>query len=170
MMKFLEQTKTFTEDNLISLNDAVLAALELFQTVDIKKWNFSKLKRPLIAGSWNAIVTAEIIFSWIDAIFCDETDFDEAIQKDIDWIIIISASGEKHAPIFAEKAQSKTLPVFLLTCSQNSSAEKIVWEKNTTITPKNREPYTYNTSTYMGWVLANTWENPKKIFEYIQND
>jgi hypothetical protein len=36
-MKFLEQTKTFTEDNLISLNDAVLAALELFQTVDIKK-------------------------------------------------------------------------------------------------------------------------------------
>jgi hypothetical protein len=65
------------------------------------------------------------------------------------------------------------LPVFLLTSSQNSSAEKIVWEKNTTITPKNREPYTYNTSTYMGWVLANTWENPKKylnIFKMIKSN
>jgi hypothetical protein len=36
-MKYLEKTKTFTQDDLISLNDCVLAALELFQTVEIKK-------------------------------------------------------------------------------------------------------------------------------------
>jgi hypothetical protein len=36
-MKYLEESKVFTQDKLISLNNAVLAALELFQTVDIKK-------------------------------------------------------------------------------------------------------------------------------------
>ena len=167
-MKYLEQTKIFTQDNLISLDECVLAALELFQTVDIKKWDFSKFKKPLIAGSGNAIVTAQIIFSWIDAIFCDETNFDSAIQKDIDWVIILSASGEKHAPIFAENSQKLWFETYLITCSNNSSAEKIIWEKHTIITPKNREPYTYNTSTYMGWVLANTWENPQEIYKYIQ--
>ena len=167
-MKYLEQTKIFTQDNLISLDECVLAALELFQTVDIKKWDFSKFKKPLIAGSGNAIVTAQIIFSWIDAIFCDETNFDSAIQKDIDWVIILSASGEKHAPIFAENSQKLWFGTYLITCSKNSSAEKIIWENHTIITPKNREPYTYNTSTYMGWVLANTWENPQEIYKYIQ--
>lgn len=167
-MKYLEQTKTFTENNLISLDECVLAALELFQTVEIKKWDFSKFKKPLIAGSGNAIVTAEIIFSWMNAIFCDETTFDSAISRDIDWVIILSASWEKHAPIFAEKAKKLWLETYLITCSKDSSAEKIIWENHTIITPKNREPYTYNTSTYMGWVLANTWETPQEIYKYIQ--
>jgi hypothetical protein len=48
-MKYLEVTKTFTEDNLISLDACVLAALELFQTVDMKKADFSHMKKPLIA-------------------------------------------------------------------------------------------------------------------------
>jgi hypothetical protein len=48
-MKYLEKTKTFTEDNLISLDECVLAALELFQTVTIKKGDFSHMKKPLIA-------------------------------------------------------------------------------------------------------------------------
>lgn len=166
-MKYLEQTKIFTENNLIWLDECVLAALELFQTVEIKKWDFSKFKKPLIAGSGNAIVTAEIIFSWINAVFCDETNFDIQIKKDIDGVIILSASWEKHAPIFAEKSQKLWFETFLITCSKDSSAEKIVWKNNTIITPKNREPYTYNTSTYMGWVLANTWENPEQIQQYI---
>lgn len=166
-MKYLEKTKIFTQNNLISLDECVLAALELFQTVEIKKWDFSKFKKPLIAGSGNAIVTAEIIFANTQAIFCDETNFDESLEKDIDGVIILSASGEKHAPIFAEKANKNWIETFLITCNSSSSAGKILWESHTIITPKNREPYTYNTSTYMGWILANTWENPEKIQQYI---
>lgn len=168
-MNYLEKTKTFTEDNLISLDECVLAALELFQTVEIKKGNFSQMKKPLIAWSGNAIVTAEIIFSDLDAIFCDETNFDESLQKNIDGLIIVSASWEKHAPIFAKKAKDKNIPIKLITCAEKSSAEEVIWSENTIVTPKNREPYTYNTSTYMGWVLANTWENPQYIQSYIQN-
>ncbi len=168
-MKYLEKTKSFTQDNVIPLDECVLAALELFSINEIKNLDLSTLKRPLIAGSWNAIVTAQIIFSDLDAIYCDETNFDESLKKNIDWVIIVSASGEKHAPIFAKKAQEKKLKTLLLTCNNNSSAQKIIWEKNTIITPKNREPYTYNTSTYMGWIFAKTAENPQEIYEFIQN-
>lgn len=168
-MKYLEKSKNFDENNLISLNDCVLAALELFQTQDIKKAEFWNCKKPLIAWSGNAIVTAKIIFWDMQAEFCDETNFDNSLEKDIDSVIILSASWEKHAPIFAQKAQDKNIETFLLTCAQNSSAQKIVGENNTIITPKNREPYTYNTSTYMGWIFAKTWESAKDIQEFIFN-
>lgn len=166
-MQYLQKSQNFDENNLISLNDCVLAALELFQIHDIKQADLRNCKKPLIAGSGNAIVTAKIIFSDLDAIFCDETNFDVSLEKDIDSVVILSASWEKHAPIFAQKAQDKNIKTLLLTCSKNSSAQKIVGEKNTIITPKNREPYTYNTSTYMGWVFAKTWESPKYIQEFI---
>jgi hypothetical protein len=61
-MKYLEKTKKFTQDNLIALDECVLAALELFSTHEINNLDLSRFKRPLIAGSGNAIVTAEIIF------------------------------------------------------------------------------------------------------------
>jgi hypothetical protein len=48
-MNYLEKTKTFTDNNLISLDECVLAALELFQTVDMKKADFSHMKKPLIS-------------------------------------------------------------------------------------------------------------------------
>jgi hypothetical protein len=34
--------------------------------------------------------------------------------------------------------------------------------------PKNREPYTYNTSTYMGMVLGYTQEDPSRIIQFIK--
>ena len=168
-MKYLDKVEWFTEDNLILLDDCVLWALELFSQSDIKQWDFTQYKKPLIAGSGNAIVTAQIIFSDMDALFCDETNIDSCLKKDIDSVIIVSASGEKHAPIFAQKAKKLWLPAILMTCSENSSAESIVWKNSTIVTQKNREPYTYNTSTYLGWVLAKTGESAKEILEYIEN-
>lgn len=168
-MNYIEKSRIFTETSLISLDECVLSALELFSEKSVKNWDFSLFTKPLIAGSGNAIVTAQIIFSEFDAIYCDETDFDIALKKDIDGVIIVSASWEKHAPIFAKKAQQKWLKTMLLTCAERSSAEQIIGAENTIITPKNREPYTYNTSTYMGWVLSKTWEDPQEIMNYIFN-
>ena len=167
-MTYLEKISNFDENNLPSLDEVVLWALELFEKWNLEKLNINKFEKPLIAGSWNAIVTAEIIFSWTDAIFCDETNFDTYINKKIDWLIILSASWEKHANIFAKKAINKWIEVKLLTCNQNSSAMNIIWKKNTTITKKNREPYTYNTSTYLWWILAITWEEANLIKNHIQ--
>lgn len=169
-MNYLEKISNFDENTLLSLDEIVLWALELFEKWIFNKLDISDLKRPLIAGSGNAIVTAKIIFSWIDWLFCDETNFDDYIKKDIDWLIILSASWEKHATIFAKKAIEKWIKIKLLTCNPNSNAGNIIWKENTTVTTKNREPYTYNTSTYMWWVLAYTWEKPWEIKKFIQEE
>lgn len=157
----------FDENKLPSLDGIVISALELFEKTKISPIDVKEFKKPLIAWSGNAIVTAKIIFSNIDAIYCDETNFDNSIKKDIDWLIILSASWEKHATVFAKKAKELWIKTKLLTCNNNSSAWKIVWKENTTITAKNREPYTYNTSTYMWWIFAYTWENPTNIKNFI---
>ena len=169
-MKYLERISSFDENNLISLDEAVMGALELFSINNINKINISEYKKPLIAWSWNAIETAKIIFAWIDALFCDETNFDDYIKKDIDGLIIVSASWEKHALIYAQKAKNKWIKTKLITCNPESSSSKLIWKENTTVTLKNREPYTYNTSTYMWWILAFTWEKASSIKIFIENE
>ena len=129
-MVYLEKINNFNENNLLSLDEIVMWALELFQNEKINKLDISGFKKLLIVGSWNAIVTAKIIFSWIDALFCDETNFDKYIEKDIDWLIIASASWEKHAVEFAKKATKKWIKTKLLTCNPHSWAGNILWKDN----------------------------------------
>lgn len=169
-MSYLQQMSNFKENNLPSLDDVVLWALELFTENPPKKLDINEFKKPLIAWSGNAIITAKNIFSKTNAIFCDETEIDTFLNKDIDWLIICSASWEKHAIVFAQKAKEKWIKTKLLTCNQNSTTSKIIWEENTVVTAKNREPYTYNVSTYIWWILAVTWEKSSKIKDFIQND
>jgi hypothetical protein len=168
-MKYLEKISSFDENNLISLDEAVMWALELFSLNSLEKIDILEFKKPLIMGSWNAIVTAKIIFSWINALFCDETNFLDYIKRDMDWLIILSASGNKHAVIFTRKAKELWIKTKLITCNPESQAGEILWKENTIITQKNREPYTYNTSTYLWWVLAFTWEKASDIKEFISD-
>ena len=169
-MKYLEKINSFDENSLLSLDDVVMWALELFENIKIDRLDISEFKKPLIAGSWNAMSTARIIFSWTGALFCDETNFLDYIKKDIDGLIIVSASWEKHAIVFAKKAVSKWIKTKLITCNLDSTAGNIVWKENTIVTQKNREPYTYNTSTYLWWILAFSWEKASIIKEFIQNN
>lgn len=169
-MKYLKRLEEFNEKNLPTLDEVVLWALELFETKELMKLDISEFKKPLIAWSGNAIVTAKIIFSWFDAIFCDETKIDECLKKDIDWLVICSASWEKHAVVFANKAKNLWIKTKLLTCNPNSTTQEIIWKENTVVTYKNREPYTYNTSTYMWWIMTLTWENSKEIKDFLLND
>ena len=104
-MKYLEKINMFDENNLLCLDEIVMWALELFSKTNIKQIDISNFKKPLIVGSWNAIETAKIIFSWTNALFCDSTNFDEYIKRNIDSLIITSASWEKHATIFAKKSK-----------------------------------------------------------------
>jgi hypothetical protein len=158
----------FTIKNIPSLSTCVLVALELFAEEGLPNIKIPKFKRPIIVGSGNAIVTAKLLYSDQDAIFADENNFKEALKRKADGAIIFSASGEKHATIIAKYYKSKKLKTVLVTCNPDSSAGKILGGKNVIVTKKNREPYTYNTSTYMGWVFAKTRENPTKILEFIK--
>ncbi len=165
----LEIMQKFTEKNLPSLCETVLGTLELFEKEGLPKTKFKNFKRPLVVGSGNAIVTAKFLLEDKDAIFADETNFEQQLRKNVDGVIIFSASGGKHAPILAEAALKAKKQVQLVTCNKTAPAIEIVGKENTIITPKNREPYTYNTSTYMGWIFAKTQEDPKKIREFILN-
>ncbi len=169
-MKFdnLEYLKNFNENNLPSLCIVTLGALELFEKEGFSKVNIKNFKKPVIVGSGNAIVTAKILYENTDAIFADENNYVDAIKREgVDGVVIFSASGAKHAPIIAQAAKEKKIPTQLVTCTENSPAQKILGKENTIITHKNREPYTYNTSTYMGWIFAKTREEPAKIREFI---
>jgi hypothetical protein len=160
---------TFTEDNLPSLSVCTLGALELFAAQGLPQVTIPDYQKPIIVGSGNAIVTATLLYANTNAFFADENNFQQALSGDHDGAVIFSASGEKHAPIIAQYYQSHSLKTTLVTCNPNSSAGKILGPQNTVITPKNREPYTYNTSTYMGWIFAKTRENPKTILNFIND-
>ena len=168
--------QSFTVKSLPNLDTVVLAALELFSN---KATKLSKLKipykRPLVVGSGNAIATGKIIFEKHDARYAPESTVEAKLKsiKAIDGVVLFSASGAKHAPIIAKLAKKYKKPVTLITNTKNSDALKILNLKSQDqeyIFPKNREPYTYNTSTYMGPIISYTKEDPKSILKFIKNN
>lgn len=165
---------SFSIENLPNLDVAVLGALELFQRQSLPKIDLSKYQHPLVVGSGNAEITGRILFSKNDAVFASESNFEEKLKNipTIDEVVLLSASGEKHAPIIATKARDMGKRLTLITNSANSSASKVfdgIEGFTEYIFPKNREPYTYNTSTYMGIILGGTGEDPAAIEKFIHD-
>lgn len=157
---------------LIDLDLCVMNALKLFTREKLPLLRLEKYKRPLIVGSGNAAVTGKILFQDKDAVFADEGNYKEKLESinQIDGVVLISASGGKHAPIIAKEARRYKKHVSLITNTQHSLAEKYLDLKHAYdeyVFPKNKEPYTYNTSTYMGMILGKTKENPKTILNYL---
>jgi hypothetical protein len=155
-------------NELIDLDECVIKALELFVKKLLPKLNLGKFKRPLVVGSGNAAVTGKIIFEDSDAIFADESNYLQKLKaiKNIDIAILISSSGAKHAPIIAKELKKRKINTILLTNNQDALAKDYV--NKTLVLPKNPEPYTYNTSTYMGMILSKTKEDPKIILDFIK--
>ena len=103
-----------------------------------------------------------------DAVFCDESNYQEKLKHNlaIDGATLISASGGKHAPIIAQELHKKKIETRLLTNNHNAPAR--IHAAKTYVFPKLPEPYTYNTSTYMGMILAKTKEDPQEIINYLK--
>ena len=170
--KNIDTLTKFTLDIIPGLDVAVLGALELFQKEKLPELNTKKYKRPLVVGSGNAEATGRIIFEDTDAVFASESNFESKLKHipDIDGVILISASGGKHAPIIAKYAKDFGKSVTLITNNPNAEANKFIGDDKIFVFPKNREPYTYNTSTYLGMILGKTNEDPEKIREFIQQE
>ncbi len=166
-MENLKLMETFNLNNVPDLDVCILGALELFMKNKLPRFKIN-FKKPLVVGSGNAEVTGRIIFRNKNAVFASESNFKDKLKKikDIDGVVLISASGEKHAPIIAKAVKKKKKEIVLFTNTENSSAEK--YTDRVYIFPKQREPYTYNTSTYLGMILASTKEDPKKIYNYLK--
>lgn len=167
-----ELLRSFELDSLPNLDTVVLGALEMLAVEHVPALNVSQFKRPLIVGSGNAEATGRIIFDKLDAIFASESTVDDKLANihDIDEVIVVSASGGKHAPIIAGKARAAGKHVTLVTNTPDSPAQQELTTEELTahVFPKNREPYTYNTSTYMAMILGATGENPAAVQQFIE--
>ena len=70
----------------------------------------------------------------------------------------------------AKAVKERGLTCLLLTNNPEPAAAKYVSADNVFIFPRNREPYTYNTSTYLGMVLSKTAEDPGDIMSHIMSE
>lgn len=159
---------------LINLDENVLQALDFFIENQPPKLDLSGYSLPFVVGSGNAYNTGTILFSERAAVFADESNFKSLIKAYapviekglITQAVVISASGEKDSIWEIELAKNHGLKTTLLTCDANSSAAKIA--DQVIAYRKIAEPYTYNTSTYLGMILSATGENPAAIKQFIQ--
>ncbi len=170
----MELLKTFDIYSLPDLDTVVMGALEMLEGRDLPYIDIGNYKRPLVVGSGNAEATGRIIFDKVDAIFASESTVDDKLTniKGIDEVVIVSASGGKHAPIIAQKAKRAGKHVTLITNTYGSPAEQSLTEADITVHvfPKNREPYTYNTSTYMAMIFGYTREEVAGIKQFIEEN
>ncbi len=159
----------FTLANLPNLDEVVLGALEFLESQTLPQLDVSLHTRPLIIGSGNALPTGEIMFRDVDAVFADEGNYEAALSRVpvIDAFYLISASGGKHAVHIAERLSGMNRPLYLITDVPNSPASEYVSPDRVFVYPYMREPYTYNTSTYLGMILGTTHESVSSIHDFI---
>jgi hypothetical protein len=168
----MELMREFSLDNLPNLDAVVLAALELFDEQGLPALDLGTYKRPLLVGSGNAAVTGRILFEGSDAVFADEGTYEGKLRAipSIDGAILISASGKKHAVTIARDLKARGIEARLLTCNPGAPSREFVDPDKFFVFPRNREPYTYNTSTYMGMILGKTRENPASTLDFTRNE
>lgn len=157
-----------------NLDDCVKGALRLYSTLKNEfppsDFDLDNFQNPWIFASGNAFSTGEIMFQGKDAVFADESTYETALDP-IDSIhdaILISASGGKHATEigkFLTESKKVRGQITLFTCNPEPAAKP--WVDKLLLFPHLEEPYTYNTSTYMGMILAATEPEPRNQAEAI---
>ncbi|MBN1482704.1 hypothetical protein EH223_12005 [candidate division KSB1 bacterium] len=153
------------------LDEIVLEALKLHSSYDLPILDFGTRSRRLVVASGNALPTGRIFFKEEDAIFANEDQYKSVLQNiQTDGAVVISASGSKHAPIIIQDLLDAGLDIYLLTCAADSPAAVLLPKDHVYVTKQIKdEPITYNTSTYLGMILAKTKEDPQKIMHFIIN-
>lgn len=173
MTTYIDVLDSFDSNSLPNLDVVVMGALELFENASLPKIDVTDHAHLLVIGSGNAEATGKILFQNTDTLFGSESTFEETLASvhTIDGVVLISASGGKDAPHIAKRSLELGRKVKLITETHDSPTQQLVGhDPNFTeyVLPKNREPYTYNTSTYMGMILASTGEDARSIKSYIE--
>lgn len=167
----LDELRSFDVQSLPNLNIVVLGALEYLSGATIPSLNVREYTRPLVIGSVNALSTGRVLFESVDAVFAEEGNYHAAFLRvpQIDAVYIFSASGGKHAVHIAKDVAMRGLPTFLVTSTEHAPAAAYLDSSRVLVFPHIREPYTYNTSTYMGMMLGNSSESPAEIRTFIED-
>jgi hypothetical protein len=164
---------TFTEDAMPTLDVAVLGALEMLAKTEVPVLEMGTMGTPLVIGSGNALATGRFLFARTRAIFASESVYEERLAQHREYItsaVVISASGGKHAVGIIETLASQGIETWLFTNNPTAPARRCVADDHVLLFPKNREPYTYNTSTYMSMLAALSGERAEDIFRFIERE
>lgn len=165
----LSRLMNFTESSLPDLDEVVLGALSYLEALSLPSVPVYAHQHPLIVGSGNAIQVGRILFRDIDATFVEEGNFETVFARGChDAVYIISASGSKHAHTIALRAGASNIPVYLVTNTEDSPAGMLLGKEYTFVFPHIREPYTYNTSTYLSMLYGGTSVSPRRVHAYIE--
>ena len=151
------------------LHEVVLDVLNLHASYELPQLRFEPARRRLVIASGNALPTSRILFSEEPVLFCDEGQYSALLDRgtEVDSSVVISASGTKHAPIIVEDLQARGLSPYLVTCNGQSPAAALLSPERVFEARSNQEPITYNTSTYLGMILAKTREDPVRIRRHL---
>lgn len=147
----------FDIHSLPTLDATVLATIDMYVSKHtLSAIDLSQFRVPLVVGSNNGYYTGRILFRNTPAYFALESEVEGKLEQipSITDVVVVSASGEKHAPIILAAAQKHQKKTFLISSSEKSTGRSMA--DASIIMPKIREPYTYNTSTYFGYMLAET--------------
>lgn len=169
MAEHLEILKTFDEENLPDLDVVVLGALEFLKETPLPELDVTRFKRPLVVGSGNASIVGTLLFKDTNAYFATESSYERMLTGDagIDGVVVISASGSKHATGIVQTTGEKGIETVLITNTEHAPAAEGLPEENILVFPKIREPYTYNVSTYLSMLLSSSHEDTAVIYEHI---
>ena len=138
-----------------SLDTIVLETINKYlQTGNLPSIDLSGFDTPLVVGSGNGDKTGRILFRNTAAFFATESEVSEKLANipSITDVVVVSASGEKHAPIILQAAKDAGKKTFLISSSEISTGKTLA--DTSYIFPKIAEPYTYNTSTYFGYLYG----------------
>lgn len=149
-----------------TLDEIVLQTIDLYKSKkDIQPIDLQKFQTPIVVGSGNGYYTGRILFRNLGAFFATESEIEQKLKNipSITDVVVISASGEKHAPIILDIAKKYQKNTFLISSSEKSSGRSKT--DDSLVMPKIQEPYTYNTSTYFGYIFT---ENPTLNLEALK--
>jgi hypothetical protein len=163
---------TFTQDSIPDLDVAVLGALEMLAEVKLPMLTLGTRSRPLVVGSGNAAVTGRVLYEDRDAVLTNESTYRQTLHNYpiVSSAALVSASGGKHAVEIAEYLRKRRIETRLFTNDQNAPAREFVDPERVFVFPKNREPYTYNVSTYMSMLFAKTSEDPAALYDFLARE
>ena len=152
-----------------NLDEVVIDALEFHERETATRLEIGLDKRLLVIASGNALPTGRIVFREHDASFADEGNYEPLLKKGwFDTVVVISASGEKHAPGIVTEVLARGVDTYLMTCDESSTAASLLPRQSISVSGSLPEPLTYNTSTYLGMVFPATGESAQSILNHIQ--
>ena len=168
-----EFTNANIDEWFMTVDDCVINALEGLGRAKIPKIPYDRIVAPIVMGSGNAYHTGVLLFEDRAAFTATESTYKgvlDALGNFAKSGVVISASGSKNAGGISEELKRRDIAYrFLITCTKDSEASAFFDGEKIFELPKCPEPYTYNTSTYLGMLLTKYWRKPSEIEAHIRN-